>query len=125
MRPLTDRDYAAVEQAFDDAIPNPQTRRALLGKAGKALTVIGGAALASNALPAAAAGPGSRSEQSDSVQDIKTTLASFEVFGVTFITEAVRRAPGTPSAQFLLPLKSATPQNSTTLSGYALSARNR
>jgi len=106
-RPLTDRDYAAVEQAFDDAIPNPQTRRALLGKAGKALAVIGGAALASNALPAAAAGSGSRSEQSDSLQNIKTTLASFEVFGVTFLTEAVRRAPGTPSAQFLLPLKSA------------------
>lgn len=108
MRPLTERDYAAVEQAFDDAVANPQTRRVLLGRAGKALAVIGGGAvLASHAVPAAAAGSGTSAEQSDSVQSIKATLASFEVFGVTFITEAVRRAPGTPSAQFLPVLKSA------------------
>lgn len=45
VRPVTDRDYAAVEQAFDEAIPDSQTRRALLGRAGKALAVIGGGAL--------------------------------------------------------------------------------
>lgn len=110
VRPVTTKDYVAVEEAFDAAVPHAQTRRALLDRAGKAMAVIGGGALlASAATPAIAAtnGSDSKSSRADSVHRIKSVLASFEVFGVTFVSEAVRRGPGTPSAKFLPVLKSA------------------
>ncbi|GAB3830647.1 hypothetical protein [Kribbella italica] len=110
VRPVTARDYAAVEEAFDAAVPHTRTRRALLDRAGKALAAVGGGALlASAATPALAATnvSDSKSSRADSMHRIKSVLATFEVFGVTFVSEAVRRAPGTPSAKFLPVLKSA------------------
>ena len=110
VRPVTAKDYVAVEEAFDAAVPHSQTRRALLDRAGRALAVIGGGALlGSTVTPAIAAtnGSDSKPDRADSAHRIKSVLASFEVFGVTFVSEAVRRAPGTPSEAFLPVLMSA------------------
>ncbi len=79
----------SVEQVMNETVPDRQSRRSLMAKAGGVLAA--GAALT---LPGASvAGAASRS----SIVDL---LATFETFGVTLLSEAVRRAPGTPSAQF-------------------------
>jgi hypothetical protein len=66
-----------------------ESRRTLLAKTGALLAA--GSALA---LPDIASA-GTRRRTS-----IASALATFEAFGVTLLTEAVRRAPGTPSATF-------------------------
>ncbi len=107
VRPLTVRDFAAVEQVLDEVIPHTPTRRMMLGQAGKVLAAVagGGALLAAGASPALASTGGTDHQQSG--ESILTVLASFEVFGVTFLTQAVKRAPGTPSEQFATILKAA------------------
>ena len=101
---IDEHDYSAVEDVIRDVVPPSSTRRTILRRAGTVLAAAGGSALvASIAAPAAHASTGGVG----GVARIKTVLASFEVFGVTFISEAVRRAPGTPSEQFLSVLKSA------------------
>lgn len=117
VRPVTAKDFAAVEQVFTDVVPNTHTRRVLLGRAGKVLAAVGGGALVAAVGTPALASPTAHPAQprpasvdaleAESPQRIKAILATFEVFGVTFVTEAVRRAPGTPSEQFLPVLKSA------------------
>jgi ferritin-like metal-binding protein YciE len=85
----TDSDLLdSMEQVLEDS-PARQSRRALMAKAGG--LVAAGTALAVPGVAQAA--PASRNS-------IASVLATFEAFGVTLLTEAVKRAPGTPSAQF-------------------------
>jgi hypothetical protein len=79
----------SMDQVLDDAVANAQSRRALMARAGGLLAA--GTALS---LPAVA---GAATSSSSSVVSVLTT---FETFGVTLLTQAVKRAPGTPSAQF-------------------------
>jgi hypothetical protein len=79
----------SMDQVLSDSVAPGDSRRSLLAKAGAMLAA--GTALT---LPDVASA-GSRSRTS-----IVSVLATFEAFGVTLLTEAVRRAPGTPSAQF-------------------------
>jgi hypothetical protein len=73
----------------DGAVPRPTRRRLLQGAAAGAVSV--------SALAAPRALAGGRRD-GESPGDILSALATAESFGVTFLTEAVRRAPGTPSA---------------------------
>jgi hypothetical protein len=79
----------SMDQVFDEAVSSAQSRRALMARA--AGVVAAGTALS---LPQIA---GAASSSSRSVVSVLTT---FETFGVTLLTQAVKRAPGTPSAQF-------------------------
>jgi len=90
---------ANIDETADGAFTAPQTRRAVLGRAAVGLMAVGGAA--SLAGRAGAAG------SADSVAQVLGIIVTQEQFGVTFLTEAVRRAPGTPSARFLPVLKAA------------------
>jgi hypothetical protein len=95
MDPLTSDGRSAtdvldsMDQVLNEAVPNAQSRRALMARAGGLLAA--GTALS---LPGIA---GAASSSSGSVVSVLTT---FETFGVTLLTQAVKRAPGTPSAQF-------------------------
>ena len=73
------------------------TRRRVLAGAAGAVVAAGSAGLVGSALAAS----------SRSSDDVFSFIAIQEGFGVTFLSEAVRRAPGTPSAQFLPVLQSA------------------
>ena len=86
-------------RATDASSPTGQTRRRLLGRAGAGLLTVGGAAVFLDGVDVAAA--------ADSPARILPFLTAQECFGVTFLTEAVRRAPGTPSKKFLPVLKAA------------------
>ena len=93
-----------LESVFDDAVPHTPSRRKLLKQAGTVLAAAGGASLLGLAAPSAAAATPLVSGNPDSIWGV---LASVEAFGVTFLTEAVKRSPGTPSAQFTPILKAA------------------
>ena len=85
----------SMDQVLTDAMPG-HSRRSLMVRAGGLL-----AAGATLALPGAAvAATGSSSS-------ILSVLATFEAFGVTLLSEAAKRAPGTPSAQFAGVVKAA------------------
>ena len=71
------------------------TRRRVLQAAAGGAVLVG-----TGATPALAA-------KRESPKRIVSTLATAESFGVTFLTEAVRRAPGTPSAALVDTLKAA------------------
>jgi hypothetical protein len=78
-----------LDNVLDDAnVPRPTRRRLLQGAAA------GIASAGVLAQPALADG----SHGAESPRTILSLLATAESFGVTFLTEAVRRAPGTPSA---------------------------
>lgn len=77
--------------------PDGHTRRRVLGLAAGAAVAAGSAGLVDRALAAS----------STSSDDVLSFIAIQEGFGVTFLSEAIRRAPGTPSAQFLPVLQSA------------------
>ena len=66
------------------------TRRRVLGAAAVAAVAAGSGGLVGRALAA-----------SSSSADVLSFIAIQEGFGVTFLTEAIKRAPGSPSAQFL------------------------
>jgi hypothetical protein len=74
----------------------PHTRRRLLQG--------GAVAVAAASVPGVAVAQRARGESLDT---IVSTLATAESFGVTFLTDAVRRAPGTPSAGLVDSLKAA------------------
>jgi hypothetical protein len=81
------------------------SRRSVLGKAAVGLAAVTGvSALAGPAL--AASSEDRRSRHHGARQDFDFIVTQ-EQFGVTFLTEAVRRAPNTPSAQFLPILQAA------------------
>lgn len=76
-----------------------ETRRGLLGRAAVGAAAFGGAATFLEAAQAEANG--------HSDVGFLPFVTAQECFGVTFLTEAVRRAPGTPSEQFVPVLKAA------------------
>lgn len=76
-----------------------QTRRALLRRSAAGVAVASAAGTILGAAEQAAA--------AESPSGVLSFIATQEGFGVTFLTEAIRRAPGTPSAQFLDVLKAA------------------
>ncbi len=79
----------SMEQVLNETIPQRQTRRTLMAKAGGLV-----AAGTSLTLPGIA---GAATSDSASILSV---LSTFEAFGVTLLTQAARRAPGTPSARF-------------------------
>ena len=82
----------------EGARPAKRTRRAMLGAAAGVAVAGGSASLVGRAAAASLS----------SSSSVFTFIAAQEGFGVTFLSEAVRRAPGTPSAQFLPVLQAAT-----------------
>ena len=95
----TDGTTGERERIVEDEFASAQTRRTMLGRAAAGLAVAGGAATFVARAEAAAA--------ADAPAAILPFLTAQEHFGVTFLSEAVRRAPGTPSARFLPVLKAA------------------
>jgi hypothetical protein len=81
------------------------SRRALLGRSAVGLTALAGAGTLAG--PALANGSGKRWWHNGGSRHDFDFIVTQEQFGVTFLTEAVRRAPGTPSEQFLPVLKAA------------------
>ncbi len=107
-RPATAKDFALLEEVFDDAVPYTPSRRKLLGQAAVVLGAAGGTALLGvGASSAAAAAPAAGLKSVAAPDSIWAVLASVEAFGVTFLTEAIKRSPGTPSAQFAPILRAA------------------
>lgn len=86
----------SMDQVLDETLTG-HSRRTLMARAGGLLAA--GATLAVPGVASAAT--------SSSSKDIMSVLATFEAFGVTLLTEAAKRAPGTPSAQFAGVVKSA------------------
>ena len=88
----------SMEQVLHETVPSGHSRRTLMAKAA-GLLVAGGAltlpGIANAASSASAADP------------ILSVLTTFEHFGVTLLTNAVKQAPGTPSATFLTTLEAA------------------
>jgi hypothetical protein len=87
-------DLQVLENVLEDTGTRAVTRRTVLAAAaGTALLgADGGVAVA---------------QKRESTRRILSTLATAESFGVTFLTEAVRRAPGTPSAGLVDTLRAA------------------
>jgi hypothetical protein len=79
----------SMDQVVGETVRDGHSRRSLMAKAGGLLAA--GTALTL---------PGATAAEAASKSSIVNTLATFEAFGVTLLSEAVRRAPGTPSAQF-------------------------
>ena len=86
-----------VGRVLEQAVPSELSRRRFLGQAGGLLAAGAAMSLPSGALAAADSSRGS----------ITSVLATFEAFGVTLLSEAVKRAPGTPSAAFAPVLQAA------------------
>jgi len=87
---------ARLEAVLDDTIEDHPTRRSLLARAA-------GLAVAGSVL----AVPGAALACSKNSTRIASVLATFEAFGVTLLTNAVKRAPGTPSEAFVSVLRAA------------------
>ena len=90
-------DLQRLANVLDDTPTGAVTRRRLLATA--AAATAGATALGAPGAAAARSG--------ESPRRIVSTLATAESFGVTFLTEAVRRAPGTPSAGLVDTLRAA------------------
>jgi hypothetical protein len=85
----TDADLLdSMDQVLDETMAG-HSRRALMARAGGLLAA--GATLAV---------PGVAGAATRSTKDIMSVLATFEAFGVTLLSEAAKRAPGTPSERF-------------------------
>ncbi|MCP9486958.1 MAG: hypothetical protein MSC30_13980 [Gaiellaceae bacterium MAG52_C11] len=92
-------DRGELDDSSQTAYETPQTRRVVLGRAAMGLAAVGGAA--------SLAGRATAASSQDTAAQVLAFIITQEQFGVTFLTNAVRRAPGTPSAQFLPVLKAA------------------
>jgi hypothetical protein len=90
------QDLQVLENVLDDTPADAHTRRRLLQVA-----AAGGALAIGGAAPAVA------QRRGESPKRILDSLATAESFGVTFLTEAIRRAPGTPSEDLVETLKAA------------------
>jgi hypothetical protein len=86
----------------DDA--SSQSRRALLGRAAVGVAAV--AAVGTSAGPALAKSAGVR-HHDHFHERVFDFIITQELFGVTVVSEAIRRAPGTPSEQFLPVLRAA------------------
>lgn len=93
----TGEELQVLSNVLEDTPASDVTRRRLLQTAAAGAAVSAGALSATGV--AAAAG--------ESPRKILSTLATAESFGVTFLTEAVKRAPGTPSADLADTLRAA------------------
>jgi hypothetical protein len=91
---MESHDVQVLANVLDDTKADAHTRRRLLQVAA------GGAVALGAATPAWAA-------KGESPKRILNSLATAESFGVTFLTEAIKRAPGTPSAGLVETLKAA------------------
>jgi hypothetical protein len=91
---MESNDVQILANVLEDTKADAHTRRRLL-------QVAAGGAVALGAATPAFAGKG------ESPRRIVSTLATAESFGVTFLTEAIRRAPGTPSEGLVETLKAA------------------
>lgn len=92
----------------DDGAPAPAlTRRTALGRAAIAAVGLGGAAAIAPGLGLANGTSSTAGAPAQSVGRVLDFIVTQEQFGVTFLTAAIRRAPGTPSAQFLPVLRAA------------------
>ena len=90
-------DVQVLANVLEDTKADAHTRRRLIQ-----IAAAGGGALAlGGATPALA------QRKRESPRRILNSLATAESFGVTFLTEAIRRAPGTPSAGLVETLKAA------------------
>ena len=90
-------DLQLLSNVLEDTPASDVTRRRLLQ------TAAAGAAASAGALSLT----GSAGAAAESPKKILSTLATAESFGVTFLTEALRRAPGTPSADLADTLRAA------------------
>jgi hypothetical protein len=100
-------DDAEVRTALTEGAPS-QSRRALLGRAAVGVAAV--AAAGSSAGPALAAKSASVWDHGHSrvfQERVLDFIITQEQFGVTVVSEAIRRAPGTPSEQFLPVLRAA------------------
>jgi hypothetical protein len=97
-RITTAEDLQVLSNVLEDTPACDVTRRRLLQTAAVGAAVSAGA-LGVTGVAGAAAG--------ESPREILSALATAESFGVTFLTEAVRRAPGTPSADLVDTLRAA------------------
>jgi len=88
-------DVQVLDNLLQDTPAAAHTRRRILQAA------------AGGALALGATAPAAWSAKGESPKRIVSTLATAESFGVTFLTEAIRRAPGTPSAGLVDTLKAA------------------
>jgi hypothetical protein len=82
-----------------------QSRRALLGRAAVGVAAV--AAVGSSAGPALAKSAGAWHHGHHFHERVLDFIITQELFGVTVVSEAIRRAPGTPSEQFLPVLRAA------------------
>jgi hypothetical protein len=88
-----------------DAVDGVHSRRVLLTRSVGGLATL--AAAGTLAAPALASGPHKHWWKHTNARSDFDFIVTQEQFGVTVLTEAVRRAPGTPSEQFLPVLKAA------------------
>ena len=94
---MDSHDMQVLANVLDDTPADAHTRRRLLQVA----------AAGSGALALGAAAPAMAEKKGESTRRILNSLATAESFGVTFLTEAIKRAPGTPSAGLVETLKAA------------------
>lgn len=92
-------DLQILENVLEDTPVTASTRRGLLGTAA--------AGVASAGVLGGVESAWARPSGGESPRRILSALATAESFGVTFLTEAIRRAPGTPSAALVDTLKAA------------------
>ena len=92
------QDLQVLENTLNDTPADAHTRRRLLQVA---------AAGGGGALALVGAAPAVAQRRGESPKRILDSLATAESFGVTFLTEAIRRAPGTPSEDLVETLKAA------------------
>ena len=92
-------DCGGTDDSSQTAYETPQTRRVVLGRAALGLAAVGGAA--------SLAGRATAAPSQDTAAQVLNFIVTQEQFGVTFLTNAVKRAPGTPSEAFLPILKAA------------------
>lgn len=88
-----------LDNVLGDTPASATTRRRLLQVAAAGAASAGALGAASTAQ--------AQGERGESPRTILSTLATAESFGVTFLTEAIRRAPGTPSEGLVDTLKAA------------------
>src|SRR4051812_37215515 len=91
--------------AINDAGDGLHSRRVLLSRSAVGLAALaGGGALAG---PSFASGHHKRRRRHHGSRNDFDFIVTQEQFGVTFLTEAIGRAPGTPSEKFVPVLKAA------------------
>ena len=93
---MDSHDLQVLENVLEDTPADAHTRRRLIQ-----------VAAAGSALALGGATPALAQLRGESPRRILNNLATAESFGVTFLTEAIRRAPGTPSAGLVETLKAA------------------